>query len=106
MKYRNVPTVVDGRRFASKLEARRYSELSLLQRGHEIDGLECQPRFSLDVNGQHICNYVADFAYLDKAGRRITEDVKGVLTADCRIKLKLMKACHGIDVQLIKAARR
>lgn len=105
MKYRNQPTTVHGRRFASKLEARRYGELRMLQMAHEIDGLECQPRFSLDVNGQHICDYVADFSYIEN-GALVVEDAKGVLTPDCKIKLALMKAIHGIDVKLIKAPRR
>lgn len=102
-KFRNVPTFVDGHRFASKLEARRYSELKLLQRGRAIDQLELQPRFRIEIGGVHVCDYVADFAYVEGLAR-VVEDTKGVMTPDCRIKLNLMKAVHGIEVKLVRRA--
>ena len=48
-KYRAVPTVIDGIRFASKAEARRYGELRLLEQAGEIRDLVRQPRFALYV---------------------------------------------------------
>lgn len=39
-KYHAKPTTVDGIRFASKAEARRYSELRLLEKAGEIKNLE------------------------------------------------------------------
>ncbi len=42
-KYRAQPTIVDGIRFHSKGEARRYQELRLLERAGEITNLELQP---------------------------------------------------------------
>lgn len=63
-----------------------------------IKNLELQPKYSMDVCGIHICNYVADFRYRDSNGKAITEDVKGVKTAVYRIKAKLLKALHDIDV--------
>lgn len=79
-KYRARPTFVGGRRFPSKKEARRYTELLLLEQANEIRALECQQPFSLDINGQHICKYVADFTYLERQGEEwipVIEDVKG-----------------------------
>lgn len=107
-KYRNTPTFVDGRRFASKAEAHRFGQLSLLQRARQIQELECQPRFRLEVGGAHVCDYVADFTYIrfvdtETGWERVVEDVKGAMTKDCAIKLKLMKALKGIDVKIIKA---
>ena len=48
-KYRNVKTEVDGILFASKKEARRYSELKLLERAGEIAHLELQPRIKICI---------------------------------------------------------
>lgn len=97
-KYHNVKTRVDGRLFASKREAARYRELKLLLRAGEISDLVCQPAFSCDVDGVHVCTYIADFSYVDK-GAHIVEDVKGVRTALYSLKKKLVKMCCGVDVK-------
>lgn len=101
-KYGAIPTTVDGYRFASRAEARRYAELRLMALAGEIADLELHPRFRLVVNGQSIGAYVADFAYTDVAtGRRVVEDVKGgqaTRTAVYRLKRRLMLACHGIEI--------
>lgn len=98
-KYRNVPTVEHGRKFASRKEARRYGELLLLQKAGKIRGLDCQVPYPLTVNGCKVGKYIADFVYTDERGREITEDVKGVKTAAYRLKKKLMRAIHGIEIQ-------
>ena len=96
-KFGNVPTTVDGHKFASAKEANRYCELRLLERGHQIVALVLQPRFLIEVNGQKVCTYVGDFSYMEK-GRTVVEDVKGVETDVFKLKRKLMRAVHGIDV--------
>ena len=104
-KYRNVPTFVDGHRFASKKEARRFKELKLLERANEIVGLVIHPRYEIKVNGVKICDYVADFGYElaspdpDYSFRPIIEDVKGVRTSTYRLKANLMKALYGITIK-------
>lgn len=101
-KYRNVPTVVDGIRFASKREAFRYCELKLLERAGEIGKLELQPRYPLTVNGLHVCTYVADFAYVENStDRLVVEDAKGVRTRDFINKAKLFHALYGREVQIV-----
>jgi hypothetical protein len=100
-KYRNVPTEIDGFRFASKREARRYAQLKLLLASGDIAELELQPRYPLRVGGMLICTYVADFRYLE-GGEIVTEDVKGVMTPAYRIKKKLMRAIYGIDVREVQ----
>jgi hypothetical protein len=103
-KYKNVPTEVDGIRFASKREAFRYCELKLLEKAGEIMHLELQPRYPLTVNGLHVCTYVADFEYWDLSvpeGRPVTEDAKGVRTRDFINKAKLFHAIYGREVVLI-----
>jgi hypothetical protein len=101
-KYGAVRTEVDGITFASAREAKRYGELKLLERADEIRGLVLQPRFKIMVNGLLICTYVADFAYFERGHwTQTVEDVKGVQTPAFKLKRKLMKAVHHIDVVLI-----
>jgi len=101
-KYRNRKTIVEGREFASKAEATRYGELRVLERAGVIESLEMQPKFPLEVNGSHVCTYIADFRYRDKeTGEMVVEDVKSRHTRKLpvyRIKKKLMHACCGIEI--------
>jgi hypothetical protein len=98
-KYGNVPTIVDGIRFDSMLESKRYAELKLLAHAKAITGLQVHPRYPLEVNGQKICIYEADFAYTDSRGTVHVEDTKGAKTALYSLKKKLMRACHGIEIE-------
>lgn len=97
-KYRAVPTIVDGIRFASKKEAAHYGTLKILERAGKITGLELQRRFPLLVNGQKVCTYVSDFDYFDESGKQIVEDVKGFKTPAYRLKKKLMQIILGIEI--------
>lgn len=102
-KYGNTPVEVDGRRFASKAEARRGAELALLQRAGEISGLVFQPRYPVEVNGHLVCVYVGDFGYRTKAGAHVVEDVKGAETDVFRLKRKLVKAALGVEILVVRA---
>jgi len=99
-KFRNKPCVVDGVRFASQAEARRYNELKLFLAAGDLSKLELQPKFPLVVNGKLVCTYIADFSY-EQRGYRIIEDVKSPAskTPQYRIKVKLLKALTGIQVR-------
>lgn len=98
-KYNTIKTEVDGIIFASRLEARRYTELKLLERAGEITKLELQPKFLLEVNDILICTYIADFMYVEAAIQKIiVEDSKGMKTPVYQIKKKLMKAIFNIDI--------
>lgn len=105
-KYGNRRTVVDGIPFASKLEAARYAELRLLERAGEIRDLRLQPRYDLEVNGEHVTRFIGDFAYLTKEGLPVTEDAKGYETPEWKIKARLFKALCGRDVVVVKRAGR
>jgi len=96
-KYNAKKTVVDGITFDSKKEARRYSELKLLEKCGEIHSLELQPRFDLIVNGAKCGYYKADFRYTEKS-KEIVEDCKGFKTPVYRLKKKLVKAIYGVDI--------
>lgn len=104
-KYRAVRTTVDGIKFASKREARRYGELKLAQAGGAIRNLALQVPYDLVVNGQKVGRYVADFVYHAgpiapgfSTASTVVEDVKGMKTPVYNLKKKLMKAIHGIEI--------
>ena len=77
-----------------------------MERGGSIKDLERQIKYDIVVNGEKICKYVADFRYNqieeDGSQKEIVEDAKGVETADFKLKKKLMKAVHGIEIKLSK----
>ena len=103
LKYRNTITSLDGIKFRSKKEAKRYAELKLLERAGEITNFELQPRFKCEVNNKVICTYVADFSYYEKifggiATKFVVEDVKGMKTPLYKLKKKLAEACFNIRI--------
>lgn len=113
-KYHNVPTVVDGIKFASKREAARYGDLKLLQRAGEIRDLELQPVFPLVIDGRAIkirsdkrpngtrTKYTADFRYVDtRTDRTIVEDVKGIDTQVSRLRRAVVECIYSIQIDLI-----
>jgi hypothetical protein len=100
-KFGAVKTVVDGVTFASKKEARRYSELKLLERAGEISDLKLQPRYDLTVNGKKVCTYVGDFQYIRRNGVGPflnIEDAKGFKTPTYKLKAKLFEAVMGFPI--------
>ena len=102
-KYGNKPTVVCGEQFDSGKEAQRYEELLLLERAGKISQLRHHVRYPLDVNGIPICQYEADFTYIDENGVKHVEDVKvhATRTQLYKVKRKLMAAVHDILVEEI-----
>ena len=99
-KYNAKPKTVDGKRFDSTFEAERYLDLCWQLKAGLIKDLECQKEFPLVVNEVNIGKYVADFAYtVVDTGENVVEDAKGVKTAVYRMKKKLVKALHGIDIK-------
>lgn len=97
-KYGNEPMVVDGVRFASKREARRYLVLrERLERG-EIRGLRLQVPYELVVR----MKYVADFVYEEAAEdgwSTVVEDSKGAKTREYIRKRRAMADQHGITIR-------
>jgi hypothetical protein len=107
-KYGAVATEIDGIRFASKKEARRYAELKLLEKAGEIRDLQLQPRYPLCAHprmhgaGVKVCDYVADFRYRSGPnGLLVIEDVKGMKTPLYRLKKKWFEAQYGIPISEI-----
>jgi len=98
-RYPHKITFVDGIKFHSQDEARRYKELIIQEKGEVIQNLILQPRFLIQepyvYRGAKVrkAEYVADFMYNNKKGEVIVEDVKSKHTATdelYRLKKKLM----------------
>lgn len=104
-KYLSQKTDSGGIKFDSKKEAARWQELVLGQKLGWLKGLKRQVWFPLLVNGQKVCSFVADFSYevlRPIPVKLVVEDVKSEFTRKLpvyRIKKKLMKACHGIEIK-------
>ena len=105
-KFKNKKVEIDGYKFDSKAEARRYEELKELAATNVIKNLELQKRYRLvpaqRIGGKLIeraVDYVADFVYLTPGGI-VVEDVKSpyTITPAYIIKRKLMLYVHGIQV--------
>lgn len=88
--------------FDSKAESYRYLELKLLEKAGEIENLKLQVKYELlpKQAGHRAVTYIADFVYFDvKNGRKlVVEDVKGVKTEVYKLKRKMMKYFHDIDI--------
>lgn len=95
-KYRAKKTAIDGIKFDSKKEAKRYIALRELEKKGNIEKLMLQPRFLLQEgfrkNGKAYrkIEYVADFMY-EQDGKLIIEDVKGIKTDVYKLKQKLFE---------------
>lgn len=118
-KYRSEKVEILGIRFDSKREARRWFELTTLEKAGEIKNLRRQVKFELvpaqrepDIIGkrggvkpgkviEREVSYYADFCYEDKNGQTIVEDTKGVRTPEYIIKRKLLLWRYGIRIQEI-----
>ena len=97
-KFRNKKTEVNGIKFDSKLEAKRYTELQFLLKSGIIKDLKLQQEFELQPsfkkNGKTIraITYKSDFVYYDNERQKIiVEDTKGFRTKDYILKKKLFE---------------
>ena len=102
-KYGAKRTEIDGIKFDSRAEARRYQELKLREKAGEIGQLKVHPRYPIVHEGNKICFVELDFEYLDYClQKEAFEDVKGVDTPMSRLKRKLIQAFYGIEVEVIR----
>lgn len=104
-KYGNKKTTHNGVTYDSRKEARRSSELSLLEKAGAIQNLQRQVRYELlpsqRIDGKVVeraVNYIADFVY-EQDGVTVVEDVKGYKTPEYRLKKKLLLWVHGIHIK-------
>lgn len=109
-KYKSEKTTVDGIKFDSKGESRRYTALKFLERAGKISRLELQPEFVLQEgfrrNGKRYVaiKYKADFRYLER-GKVVIEDYKGAETEGFKMKKKMFLLLHNPEVYRISSRR-
>lgn len=99
-KYHNSKTVIDGIRFDSKKEAKRYLELKILEKAGVIKDLRRQVPYVIINKSRYgrAIKYVADFVYYE-GDKLVVEDVKGVRTPVYKLKKRLMAERFGIEVK-------
>lgn len=108
-KYHATKVYMDGIRFDSKAEAKRYVQLRDLQEQGVISNLELQPEYEIlpahRKNGHAVrrMTYRADFRY-QTDGITIVEDVKGMETEAFKIKKKLVEYFYPeVSITLVRA---
>lgn len=111
LKYKSTPTVVDGIKFSSKLESKRYEYLKELEKENKISNLELQPAYLLQESFRkegelfRKVEYVADFRYYDNENKKeVVEDVKSFITEKdglFRIKRKLYEYRYPTKLTIV-----
>lgn len=96
-KYGAVKTEIDGIIFHSKKEARRYSELKLLERAGRISDLKLQVPFQIEISGIDVFKWIADFVY-EEDGEAVVEDCKGFRDAVYKLKKRCVEAYYDIEI--------
>ena len=105
-KYKSKPVELDGIRFSSIKEAKRYRDLKLLQSAGKIANLRLQVPYELapkvkiagDKRARPAIRFYADFVY-QQEGREVVEDAKGMRLPMYKLKRHLMATVFGIHVQ-------
>ena len=112
-KYKAKKTEIDGIVFDSAKEARRYSELKLLESQGVISRLELQPEFPIVINNIPVkirstrfrngrsVKYIADFRYRNEHFDWVIEDVKGFDTSTSRLKRAIVEAIYDIRIEVV-----
>lgn len=106
-KFKNEPVEIDGHKFPSHREGKRYCELKALEKAGVIFNLRLQVKFRLlpSQKGpdkkvvERPVDYIADFTYENYEGEMVVEDAKGHRTREYIIKRKLMLWVHGIIIK-------
>jgi len=96
-KYGAVKTKVDGITFDSKKEAKVYQQLVMLKRAGNVVHFERQVPYKFEMNGESIV-YRADFVVMFSDNHVEVWDAKGFKTPEYKIKKRLMKMFHNIDI--------
>lgn len=96
-KYHAIRTEVDGKKFPSKKEARRYQELKVMQKTGRIIFFIRQAPFDLPGG----VTYRADFMIFWSNGTVTIEDTKGVDTPVSSIKRKQVEELYPVKIEVI-----
>ncbi len=98
-KFKASPTLRDGIRFDSKLEAKYYERLKILQAAGEIVFFLRQVPFHLPGG----VRYVVDFVEFRSDGSVVFTDVKGMETSDFKTKRKLVESIYPVTINVVNA---
>ena len=93
-KFRAIPTELDGIKFASRKEARRYKELRLLEKSGELLFFLRQVPFHLPANVKYVC----DFLCFWQDDTVTVEDVKGIKMPMYVLKKKQVEAIYPVKI--------
>lgn len=93
-KFNAMPTTVDGHKFGSKKEAKRYQELVLLKQSGDVLFFLMQTRFDLPGGVIYRCDFMVFWAN----GDITIEDVKGMKTSEYIIKKKILETMYPITI--------
>ena len=104
-KYSAKRTTLDGIKFDSKREAKRWAELCLLERAGEIADLRRQVVVELEGRDGPLLTRTGrrmrltlDFTYTDlRTGLTVYEDAKGVPTRDYQVR-RAVAAAQGVEI--------
>lgn len=102
LKYRNVPTEVDGKWFASKLEADYYKQLKNLWTLGSIAWF-CR-QIPYDLPGG--VKYRADFFVMETSGKFRVVDCKGHITETSRIKIAQVEEIYGFKIEIVRKIKK
>lgn len=93
-KFNAVRTEIDGIKFASKKEARHYSDLLLARKSGDLLFFLRQVPFHLPGDVRYVC----DFQEFWKSGEVRFVDIKGFRTPMYKAKLKMVEATYPIKI--------
>lgn len=98
-KYRAKRTIRQDRTFDSKLEARYFDKLKLLQQAGEVDFFLCQVPFHLP--GKTV--YRADFMIFYSDGKVRVVDCKGIETETFKLKKRQVEELYPVEIEVVKS---
>lgn len=93
-KFKAKPQELDGIKFPSKKEAKRYRELKTLQELGEVLFFLRQVPFHLEAGVKYVC----DFLVFWTSGEVTIEDVKGIKTDMYILKKKMVEATYPVTI--------
>jgi hypothetical protein len=106
-KFKNVRTVIDGIKFDSKAEAKRYGELKTLKAVGQVEWFLMQVPIHCGGGVFYRLDFMIKWRTTILVEPRITfEDVTGADMQRKANKLKQIKAMWGIDVELVRAGNK
>jgi hypothetical protein len=91
--------------FGSKMESAGYDLLKLREMAGEIEDIKCQQAVTLIEKNGHSIKWKIDFSFVIKATKQLEYcEIKGIETADYRLKLKLYKMDPPAPLTIIKGS--